>query len=144
MTPGLRKGNITSFSYASAKKMRKKTRIQNLQGEINLWKDTVNRLASALVILRKQLDKFGAQEAWLSEEEDAFEGGKGHTNYIWNGEEDPTKQIQATLAQVQEKLGPLSRMFSAQPEAKHDATNSGEQAGSEGGELPVEAAVAAS
>lgn len=117
-TKGPRNFKKMSYSYANAKKIRKRTKVEQLKTEITIQKQMVNRLASALLLGKALLDKFGSQTVWLEQQEENEAGDVGYTNYIWNGEEHPTKQVQAVLEKMMERLGPLSGMFLKAPEVK--------------------------
>ena len=100
-----------SYSYFNAKKARKRTKIQQLLTEITIQKQVVTRLASALLLVKGALGRFGDSERWLERPEENEAGETIHVDYIFNSENDPTKQVQECFAKMNETLGPLSRMF---------------------------------
>jgi hypothetical protein len=115
-----------SYSYASAKKLRKRTKVERLQAENTFFSNAGRLLLTALQQSTAVCNHFGEESRWLSTEDD-----QQHVDYIYTGERNPVelvKEAQASINKMLEPLVPFLRTV-----ADIDAKLSGDQSSGNAG-----------
>ena len=110
-----------SYIYAHGKKMRKKSKAQQLTNELATLRIVCQRLAQAGQIISQTLEQFGKEDNWLAREDEVE--GMITTDYIWHNGTNPVTIVK----QAQD----LARSVMGLPKTVEPSLNSEAEAGAE-------------